>query len=193
MIPKYRLNTEGSKRGYNTAYYFTVGEEKIRVCKDYFMKTLDVGDKFIRNAFKKLDRSGILEKERRGSHGNERKISEAVKNDIRNHIRSFPRIESHYLRAQSSREYLDESLSLSEMYCLYTQHQKALGKECAKKCMYEKVFSTEFNISFFSPKKDQCCLCESYKNTNDPGEGLKSKYKLHIQQKELSRLEKIMI
>ena len=56
--------------------------------------------------------------------------------------------------------------------------------------MYEKVFSTEFNISFFSPKIDQCCLCESYKNTNDPDEGLKSKYKLHIQQKELSRLEK---
>lgn len=56
--------------------------------------------------------------------------------------------------------------------------------------MYEKVFSTEFNISFFSPKKDQCCLCESYKNTNDPDEGLKSKYKLHIQQNELSRLEK---
>lgn len=190
VIPKYRLNTEGSKRGYNTAYYFTVGEEKIRVCKDYFMKTLDIGDKFIRNAFKKLDRSGVLEKERRGLHGNQRKISEAVKNDIRNHIRSFPRIESHYLRAQSSREYLDGSLTLSEMYRVYTQHQKALGKECAKKCMYEKVFSTEFNISFFSPKKDQCCLCESYKNTNDPDEGLKSKYKLHIQQKELSRLEK---
>lgn len=173
VIPKYRLNTEGSKRGYNTAYYFTVGEEKIRVCKDYFMKTLDIGDKFIRNAFKKLDRSGVLEKERRGSHGNQRKISEAVKNDIRNHIRSFPRIESHYLRAQSSREYLDGSLTLSEMYPLYTQHQKLLGKNVLKNVCMKKFFPQNLIYLSFPRRKINVVYVRAIKTLMIQMKGLK--------------------
>ena len=33
----------------------------------------------------------------------------------------------------------------------------------AKHHLYDKIFQTEFNISFFSPKKNRCLLCESCK------------------------------
>ena len=69
----------------------------------------------------------------RGKHDNRKIISEDEE-EVRNHIKSFSQIESHYLRTQTNREFLEGNL-------------------------YRRIFNNEFNISFFKPKKDQCDLC----------------------------------
>ncbi|XP_072947736.1 uncharacterized protein [Epargyreus clarus] len=57
--------------------------------------------------------------------------------------------------------------------------------------IYYRIFNTEFNLSFFAPKKDQCDLCESYKNvTGEDQIKLKECYEEHLKQKTLSREEK---
>lgn len=81
-----------------------------------------------------------------------------MKKGIRDHINSFQRVESHYLRSQTTRKYIDGSLTLAQMYRYYKQDQEQKGLPVAKKCNYDNIFNTEFNISFFQPKKDQCAV-----------------------------------
>ncbi|XP_067936947.1 uncharacterized protein [Watersipora subatra] len=55
-----------------------------------------------------------------------RPIAHTLTNDvayIENHIKSFPKVELHYCRADSKKEYLDLYLSIAEMYKLYYQKQ----------------------------------------------------------------------
>lgn len=57
--------------------------------------------------------------------------------------------------------------------------------------MYSKIFNEEYNISFFSPKKDQCELCTSLQNAvGEDKEKFREKYEIHQREKELSRKEK---
>ena len=53
IIPKYRMSTPGSKRTHNNAYYFEINNIRIRVCKTFFMRTLDISSKMIFTTTKK--------------------------------------------------------------------------------------------------------------------------------------------
>lgn len=48
------------------------------------------------------------------------------------------------------------------MYILFCRNYKNITP--VKKHSYEHIYNYEFNIDFFSLKKDQCCTCEEYKN-----------------------------
>jgi len=51
--------------------------------------------------------------------------------------------------------------------------------------VYRKVFGTEYNYSFFKPKKDQCETCFKYSQANDSDKmQLKNDYDEHIRMKE---------
>lgn len=57
--------------------------------------------------------------------------------------------------------------------------------------IYENVFNTKFNLSFFRLKKDLCSLCESFKNSSDEQtENLKEKMETHRREITLSRQTK---
>ncbi|KAL1490215.1 hypothetical protein ABEB36_012945 [Hypothenemus hampei] len=106
----------------------------------------------------------------RGKHMNQKKVDDNIKNGIRRHIDSIPRIESHYLRQQTSREFIYSGKSLSELF-----------RDYKRDCDMKQVPS------------DQCDLCNSYRNAlGDHKEQLAEKYDLHQKEKELSRLEKQM-
>lgn len=182
---------KGKIRANNCAFFFEVNGKYIRVCKDFFKRTLDVSNNTIATIRKKTNSEGFLESEKRGKHNNQKKVSDATKGNIRNHINLFPRIESHYCRSQTKKEYLDGSLNISTMYRLYTEYCKTNNWATAKKCTYEKIFNEEFNIGFFAPKKDQCAVCAQYQNGNDiEKNNMQEKYDTHLQEKEMSRKEK---
>ena len=188
---KYRRVTEGSTRARNLAYFLTVGGSRIRVCKTFFINTLGISDKFTRTTWKKSDGTGLIEKDKRGNLNRREAIDPAIKDAIRKHINAFARIESHYLRSQTTREFIDGSLSISQMYRYYQEEQQNAGLPIAKKNSYEFIFNTEFNISFFTPKKDQCSVCESFKNSGEEEQlNLKESYDRHIENKNLSRKHK---
>lgn len=155
------------------------------------MNTLDVGDRFIRTTWKKAEGKAIVEKDKRGNFDRKETVSTQIKDKIISHINSFQRIESHYLRAQTTREFLDGSLTVAQMYRYYKTEQEAEGLPVAKKCTYEHIFNTKFNLSFFQPKKDQCSICETFKNsTAEEQHNLQENYEKHINNKNRSREEK---
>lgn len=57
--------------------------------------------------------------------------------------------------------------------------------------MYHRIFNDEYNLSFFTPKKDQCEVCVAFENAGaEVTQELRNKYEDHLLQKDLSRAEK---
>ncbi|KAF2899616.1 hypothetical protein ILUMI_06557 [Ignelater luminosus] len=117
------------------------GGTKARVCKKFFMNTLVIGDKFIRTIWAKAKNNhAMIEKDKRGNYKRIESVSSDINDIIRKHINSFTRIDSHYLRAQTTREFLDESLTVAHMYRFYKQEQEQAQKTRTKE---EKKADTE--------------------------------------------------
>ncbi|CAK1598252.1 unnamed protein product [Parnassius mnemosyne] len=189
VVPKYQYKRLNSNRKPKNAFHFVVNGEKLRVCKIFFKNTLGINDRPIRTVLDKKNEQGIIVGEQRGKHNNKKRISEEALNEVRCHINSIPRIESHYLRKQTSKEFIDGGKTLSELYRDYKAECIEKNIPFVKIHIYRKVFNTEFNISFFVPKKDQCDLCTAYKNA-DIKQDLEDKYQTHLKEKNESRLEK---
>ena len=122
--PKYRRTKPNSKKSLNMSYSFIVNGEKIKVCKKMFMATLGVGNTMISTAFSK-SKDGFIEGEKRGKHGKQKKLSPETKEGVRIHINSIPRIESHYVRADTKHEYFEGSLNISTLYRKYVEMCKS--------------------------------------------------------------------
>lgn len=189
--PKYRYSNTQDFRNLNSAFYFEVSKTRIRVCKTFFKATLDINDRPIRTALTKKTETGFLEGDMRGKHGNQPTVDIEIKDGVRNFIKAIPRIESHYLRAQSTREYIESGKSLADLYRDYKEDRERQQLPFANLVMFNRIFNGEFNISFYVPKKDQCDLCESFKNADEERkQELLNSYNLHQKEKELSRKEK---
>ncbi|XP_050563580.1 uncharacterized protein DDB_G0271670-like [Spodoptera frugiperda] len=174
----------------NTSYFLVNRGSEIRVCKTFLLNTLAISNKPLRTVTEnKFASTSVIPTDKRGKHGKQSKLDAETIQSVRDHINSIPRMESHYIRANSSREYIDGGLTVAELHRNYSQKRIADNKAPANYDAYHRIFNTEFNISFFIPRKDQCDVCEAFKNAVDK-EPLMSSYKLHQEEKSLSRIEK---
>ncbi|CAH0692027.1 unnamed protein product [Spodoptera exigua] len=164
-------------------YYFTKDDQQHRVCKDFFLKTLCISKGPVNEAIKYKNEFGNYEgQDRRGSRAPINKTDAASEQKIIDHINSFPRLESHYCRKKSKRQYLDSKLSISKMYELYKEELVTAGEEPCSFYVYKRIFGSQFNLSFFKPKKDLCIICTRYDSSGRP-ESLKEEYDAHIARK----------
>lgn len=189
--PKYRYSSTQNLRALNTSFYFEMNGSKIRVCKTFFKSTLDLNDRVIKTALSKKTELGVIEGELRGKHGNQPTIDPQIKQSVLDFINTIPRIESHYLRAQTTREFISSDKCLADLYRDYKSTRENNGLPFATVSTFNRIFNTDFNISFFVPKKDQCDVCECYKNANDEEKRkLSQNYEQHLKEKTLARIEK---
>ncbi|XP_054742561.1 uncharacterized protein LOC129247455 [Anastrepha obliqua] len=175
-----RTLTRESRRS-NTLKYFLNDKQ---VCKKFFLNTLHVSDCAISVLAKKKNQREFVDM--RGKHGMQRKVDEEIANLIKEHIESFPAVESHYTRAKSQRLYLSSDLTITKMYNLFKERHPDLS---VKEHMYRHIFCNNYNYSFHHPKKDTCSTCEMFKNTEDKASIQKS-YDEHLANKAQARLHK---
>lgn len=181
--------TKKKARGFNNAFYFYKQNEKKRVCKYFFISTLGITNRCIRTVISK-NKDGILQNDFRGKHV-KHVIPDEIKNNVRSHISSIPKIESHYTRAHSDKMYIDGSKTIADLYRDYKMDCEKEGKPFASHSMYSEIFNNEFNLSFFVPKKDKCNKCVAYENADEEGKKLlQEEYDAHHKEKQLSRQEK---
>nr|CAH7766802.1 unnamed protein product [Callosobruchus chinensis] len=191
VVSKYRYTNAENPRGFNHAFYFTLQNEKTRVCKTFFINTLDISDRMVRTVKRKKDSCGFVKQDLRGKHDNHKKVDERLVQEMVEHIDSIPRIESHYVRASTSREYIDGSKTIQDIYRDFERQQIEKNRPAGKYHKFYEIFNTRFNIGFHTPKKDQCDLCTQYENSNEVGKDrLRADYNTHIKEKELCREEK---
>ncbi|XP_028129733.1 uncharacterized protein LOC126888266 [Diabrotica virgifera virgifera] len=183
-----------AKRSLNNAYYFHVLERKHRVCKTFFMSTLGITSRTIRTVCEKQKQKqthGIIANEARGKHKKHKTRDHDILQAIMVHIQSIPRVESHYCRARTQKEYIEGTRTIAELYRDYKELCENKKVQCATYRTYYDVFTKQFNIDFYFPKKDQCDLCLEFRNASEQAKELiRHRYETHLQEKDLSRIER---
>ncbi|KAK3106388.1 hypothetical protein FSP39_018992 [Pinctada imbricata] len=142
-----RTTSTSSRRAYSYSYFFTKGDEKIRVCKTFYLSTLDISQRRIQyhQEHKQTDFA-----DQRGKF-TKVEIDPSVRESVKRHIRSFPRMPSHYARKNTSKEFLESELTMKKMYDLYVQSCEEKGEEPCKLHLYRMIFNYDFNIDFYKP------------------------------------------
>ena len=163
---KQRQTNPDSKRKRTLHYYFTTRNQRVKVCKAVFLKTLGIGEKTVQYTVSQMLSTGQSAEDGRKNQPPGIKKPDEVRNTIRAHISSFPAVESHYCRKNTTRKYLSKDLNIKTMYLLYQEMYQGDPSKQVKESYYRSVFnSPEFNhLSFHKPKKDLCCFCVSYDN-----------------------------
>lgn len=179
----------GISKQKSRVYFFKKGDERIRVCKTFFLKTLGISHGPVEKALAGVDDTGIFaETDQRGKKEPPNKTDLTVMQRVKNHIESFPTVASHYCRKTTERQYLDPNLSIRKMYDLYVQEAKErerntnVKEKIVSEITYRRCFGENYNLAFFRPKKDQCIICTNYENGNQPNE-MKIEYEAHIKRK----------
>ncbi|KAB0793697.1 hypothetical protein PPYR_13317 [Photinus pyralis] len=180
-----RTAEESSRKKYSYEYHFVVSGVKIRVCQEYFLNTLNISKNRVYYFFKKNKDEDVPNSPTQGKH-KKKFIPVAKKDEVRSHIKSFPSIDSHYCRALTKKKYLERGITLRKMYDLY----RSSTENPVKFHMYSEIFNTEFNISFFKPKKDLCDKCELFKILKEPTEEEIVKQEEHIKRKNIGKQER---
>ena len=181
-----RPRAEDSK--FTFEYY--IHDEKgldIKVCQKAFCGVHAFGPKRLRVLREKItdamDGSTVVW-DKRGKHHGHVKVSEAVRDTVREHIRSYPARSSHYSRSDNTgRVYLPPDLSIARLYRDFLekhdpeyvqleednrqrviQHQpiEPLRKPICTLHFYHDIFVKEFNIYFGYPRSDTCDTCDSF-------------------------------
>ncbi|CAK1590334.1 unnamed protein product [Parnassius mnemosyne] len=174
----------------NSSFYFIIDGKEVRVCRTFLLNTLVIGEKTLRNVIDSVSIHALSVSftDKRGKHGKHCKLTDEEIQSVHDHINSIPRTESHYLRANTTREYIDGSLTIAELHRSYKRLRQEAGRPAVNYDAYHRIFNTDFNLGLFAPRKDQCDECEGYKNAVDK-EPLMDKHKLHLEEKSLARLE----
>lgn len=83
---------------------------------------------------------------------------------------------------------------MRDLYNDYVQKCTADTLKASSFSTFYSIFKGEINISFFTPKKDHCEVCEAFKNSNAKEKViLKDSIELHQREKDISRKEIKMI
>lgn len=102
-----------------------VDSQYVNVYKTFFLHTLDINhtvvDTSLRKSISKENVSGTGSLDKTGKHTNRlNKIPVIQFVRVKNHISSFPKINSHYCCKDSSKSYLEPGLQ--KVYKLYLEH-----------------------------------------------------------------------
>jgi hypothetical protein len=191
--------SEKNKNRESSYFYFlpTNSNERVSVCKRFFLNTLDISDVVVRQA-NNHNVSGATHTstpviERRGGHN---KTKSDCLLGVRAHIESFPCIDSHYCRATRVCQYLEGTLSISSMYRLYKEKCISEEKDFVQENVYRSVFVTEFNLRFNQPAKDSCDTCSKFELRRKENGGLLTPenelaYNAHMRRKDQARNSKL--
>ena len=173
-------------------YFFTVAGEEKHVCKKFFLATLSVGRAYVDHALQNSTHGTFTSNGRKGIQPHNTTLDENVR-AVRQHIESFPAVESHYTRKDTQLLYLEPGLNVTKMHALYSKQCEEQGRCHVSYRIYKREFD-KYRLSFHQPKKDQCSVCTIFKrksDTNMTSESDQKEFEEHQKRKEQAREEKI--
>lgn len=159
MEPKRRKVPENlSRRQCTVTYHMPLHDKTERVCQKTLCDTLKVTPRRLNILVHKLKNNETLY-DKRGIHKNRpHAIKDQVREDIREHISSFPKQESHYSRGKIQKECLSSDLNITIMYNLFKD--KYPNNNNVSLRTYSAVFHDDFKLRFGLPRSDTCAYCD---------------------------------
>lgn len=110
--------------------------EMVTVCKQTFMSIFALKKMKLETIITKKKMGYTSFKDNRTSHKS-KKFSADDRTAVIRHIASFPRVEGHYLRSQSAKEYLSPDLNIHRLYKAFVT--KCPNRNCSYR-FYQRVF-----------------------------------------------------
>lgn len=163
---------------------------KVFVCKTMFLNTLSIGERTVQTALAKWRLGGgSVSPDRRGGTRTI-VIDNEIKHGVLRHVKTFQPVESHYVRKDSTKLYLDSDLTFTKMLFLYNEWCTTgnIVKKAKTVIQYRDIINQNLNISFHKPKKDICNECHVYNtNKNIITEEEKQKQEHHMINKTIAR------
>nr|XP_047133397.1 uncharacterized protein LOC124811571 [Hydra vulgaris] len=187
---RHRTINENSQKAYSFYYSFFVGDLQTRVCKEFYLTTLNISSRRVYyHHEKKNDTTGspALSKWRKHT---KKVIDQSSKQSVTDHINAFPHVPSHYCRQRTEKEYFEAFLNSNKMYELYLTYCEEKNIAPVKKHLYRFIFDHHFNIEFQKPKTDLCDTCYEYRNLVNPTEEQTQKFTKHIISKNETKAER---
>ena len=155
---------DGSKGNRINTFSYTVNSQghEEQVCLNAFMNIHAIGKK--RMARIKTSKASCTPPiDKRGMHGKHVRKPEEVREQVQNHIRSFPKIQSHYFRHDNqNKHYLHLDLNINRMWLLYLEKYEPTEREKYTRNEAEntKPIVTYSFYDFGRPKSDTCLICD---------------------------------
>lgn len=117
-----------TRRKNSQKYYLPLNGVPKQVCQFFFLNTLAVSEQVVRTAMSKITSTGVVDKDKRGGRRqNYIERDRLITLQVESHIDRFPRVESHYCRNNSTREYLNGDLTIKKfIVCLQRKLERAL-------------------------------------------------------------------
>lgn len=175
---------------------------KVRVCRQFFLGTLDLGEDTFKRWTKPLDeklsdddfdsaddleniKTPVLPSPAAKKRGRKHETSPSFL-PLTEWIDALPKVPSHYCRASTSRVYVESTFnSRNHMYHVYSQWCTDEGKRRAGYNVFKRTLR-ERKITIHKPRKDQCDTCLGYKH----GHVDEETYQGHIKRKTDGRVLK---
>ncbi|KAF9405265.1 hypothetical protein HW555_013933 [Spodoptera exigua] len=127
-----------------------------------FLNTISAGERIVTTSWKKYDGEMTVSDDKRGKYIHKANVmDEEMIRSVCDHVKSFSLVESHYIRKDSKKLYLEDVKSASRMFNLYSEwfdSDKYRNKASTKR-QYRDILNANFNIGFHKPKKDLCDVC----------------------------------
>ena len=181
-----------TRRSCTLRYCFVVNTKTVRICKTFYLATLDISERRVYYAHSNVATTGVPNPKAVQVPRN--KTSNEDIELVKKHIESFPCVESHYTRAKSTRKFLEANLNIRKMYELYQEYCRELARNDVSEFKYREIFNTQFNLSFHIPKADRCDVCEekrvSEENRIEMDQEVKDKYEAHVKSKIETKIER---
>lgn len=211
--------TTTQERGFSRYHYYLpaeaarenhVRDEKLSVCRAFFLGALDVTTFFVSYTLrhKKGFCSGFVTPDQRGKH-NKSGLKEGQFEAVCRHINSIERLPAHYCRQHTKRQFIDSFNSLTTLHEMYKrqllverddwiyEHPLGPGDEIPSQFLpvsyktYWRIFKYSFkNISLKRPKVDKCRYCMRYEHLQKGGEATRRIDRLwanHVERKNAAR------
>ena len=84
--------------------------------------------------------------DKRGKHCSANPIPDEITNSVKEHIKSFPTMESHYCRKYSKKQYLSQDLNIRKMWMLYQHGRRSIDLPAVKESKYWEIFCNDINL-----------------------------------------------
>lgn len=186
-----RTRVEQSRRKFSHEYFFIYLSRKYRVCKKFFLSTLNISEKMMRTALTKANRSiaNVPSPDCRGKHPPGIKLPQNVITLTEKHIDSFPTVPAHWCRKDSNKVYLESILNKESMFSFYLEFCKDRGIKPVSKTLYREILIQK-NIGFYHPRKDQCWCYGFEENNVENRPNKQNEYELHKKRKDAANSAK---
>lgn len=179
---KRKSTNRASRRSNSMIYYLKLSDTKVQVCRHMFLSTLGISEKRMRN-WSGTNISGIPQV---SPPRPKVRVLNNANLSAKEFLEVLPKMPSHYCRASSTKMYLEPDInSKKQLYQIYKVYCQSKQLQVGSPYQLNKVFEDN-NYGLFSPKKDQCDTCCSYK----VGQVTEENYKDHVAKKTAAREEK---